>query len=82
MEALESALKKGEQWLLGKQDSERGFWVEELEADTTLTSEYVMLRRFLGVVDPERERKAVRYLLQIGRACVGKECRSRWSPYH
>ena len=19
---------------------------------------------------------------QIGRACVGKECRSRWSPYH
>src|SRR5690349_23400615 len=21
-------------------------------------------------------------LLEIGRACVGKECRSRWSPYH
>ncbi len=62
MEALESALQKGEQWLLGKQDLERGFWVEELEADTTLTSEYVMLRRFLGLVDPERERKAVRYL--------------------
>ena len=20
--------------------------------------------------------------LKIGRACVGKECRSRWSPYH
>ena len=20
--------------------------------------------------------------LEIGRACVGKECRSRWSPYH
>jgi len=19
---------------------------------------------------------------KIGRACVGKECRSRWSPYH
>ena len=19
---------------------------------------------------------------EIGRACVGKECRSRWSPYH
>jgi squalene-hopene/tetraprenyl-beta-curcumene cyclase len=62
MESLESALQKGEQWLLSKQDLERGFWVEELEADTTLTSEYVMLRRFLGLVDPERERKAVRYL--------------------
>ena len=63
MESLESALQKGEQWLLSKQDLERGFWVEELEADTTLTSEYVMLRRFLGVVDSERERKAACYLL-------------------
>ncbi len=47
MEVLETALQKGEQWLLGKQDSEQGFWVEELEANTTLTSEYLMLRRFL-----------------------------------
>ena len=23
----------------------------------------------------------IRYV-EIGRACVGKECRSRWSPYH
>lgn len=63
MSALDSALQKGEDWLLGMQDPERGFWVEELEADTTLTSEYVMLRRFLDRVDPERERKATRYLL-------------------
>jgi len=63
MNALDSALQKGEKWVLGHQDPERGFWVEELEADTTLTSEYVMLRRFLDLVDPERERKAVRYLL-------------------
>jgi len=63
LDSLESALHKGEQWLLSKQDIEQGFWVEELEADTTLTSEYVMLRRFLGVVDSERERKAARYLL-------------------
>ena len=28
----------------------------------TLTSEYVMLRRFMDCVDPDRERKAVRYL--------------------
>jgi squalene-hopene/tetraprenyl-beta-curcumene cyclase len=63
MNALDSALQKGESWLLGRQDPEQGFWVEELEADTTLTSEYVMLRRFLGLMDLERERKAVRYLL-------------------
>jgi squalene-hopene/tetraprenyl-beta-curcumene cyclase len=64
MESLESALQKGERWLLSKQDVEQGFWVEELEADTTLSSEYVMLRRFLGLVDPERERKVACYLLQ------------------
>ena len=23
-----------------------------------------------------------KYYSEIGRACVGKECRSRWSPYH
>ncbi len=63
MKALDSALQKGEDWLLGRQDPERGFWVEECEANTTLTSEDVMLRRFLDLVDPERERKAVRYLL-------------------
>ena len=63
MESLDAALQKGEQWLLNKQDLEQGFWVEELEADTTLTSEYVMLRRSLGLVDPERERKAACYLL-------------------
>ena len=46
MEALGSSLQKGEQWLLSTQDPEQGFWVEELEADTTLTSEYVMFRHF------------------------------------
>ena len=63
MEGLGPALQKGEQWLLNRQDVERGFWVEELEADTTLTSEYIMLRRFLDLVDSEREHQAIRYLL-------------------
>ncbi len=63
LEALESAIHKGERWLLGRQNVKEGYWVEELEADTTLTSEYIMLRRFLGQVDTDRERKAVRYLL-------------------
>lgn len=61
-EALEEALQRSEVWLIGRQDPDEGFWVEELEADTTLTSEYLMLRRYLGLVDPEREAKAVRYL--------------------
>ncbi len=61
-EALEDALQRSEAWLIEQQDPVEGFWVEELEADTTLTSEYLMLRRYLGLVDPVREAKAVRYL--------------------
>jgi squalene-hopene/tetraprenyl-beta-curcumene cyclase len=62
LEALEEALRKSQSWFLARQDTSEGYWVAELEADTTLTSEYLMLRRFMNCVDPERERKAVRYL--------------------
>ena len=64
VEAIDEALHRGESWFLKQQDQEAGYWVAELEADTTLTSEYLMLRRYLNLVDPERERKAVRYLIQ------------------
>lgn len=59
---VEEAIKRSQQWLLSRQ-AEPGYWVHELEADATLTSEYLMLRRFLGLVDKEKERKAVRYLI-------------------
>ncbi|RMH06709.1 MAG: squalene--hopene cyclase [Nitrospirae bacterium] len=61
-EALDEALTKSGAWQLAQQNPHQGYWVYELEADTTLTSEYLMLRRFLGVRDHERERKAVEYL--------------------
>src|SRR4029453_13260016 len=40
-----------------------GFWVGELEANTTLTSEYVLFRHLIGNVDEVREQKCVRYFL-------------------
>lgn len=61
-EALEDALGRSEAWFLQRQHPDEGYWVEELEADTTLTSEYVMLRRYIGAVDHEREANMVRYL--------------------
>jgi len=61
-EAVDEAIRLSQRWILDRQHPVEGFWVAELEADTTLTSEYLMLRRFLNVVDPERERRAVRYL--------------------
>ena len=60
-EAVDEAVRKSQAWFFSRQDP-KGFWVAELEADSTLTSEYVMLRRFLGVEEREREAKAVRYL--------------------
>ncbi|HSC56547.1 MAG TPA: prenyltransferase/squalene oxidase repeat-containing protein, partial [Nitrospira sp.] len=62
LDAIEDAVRRSQAWFLTRQHATEGYWVAELEADTTLTSEYLMLRRFLDRVDPERERKAVRYL--------------------
>lgn len=62
VEAIDDAVRRSQAWFLARQHASEGYWVAELEADTTLTSEYLMLRRFLDRVDLERERKAVRYL--------------------
>ena len=62
VDALDDAVRRSQAWFVSRQDVSEGYWVAELEADTTLTSEYLMLRRFLDRVDPERERKAVGYL--------------------
>src|SRR5215831_114245 len=62
LDAIDDAVRRSQAWFLGRQHATEGYWVAELEADTTLTSEYLMLRRLLDRVDPERERKAVRYL--------------------
>ncbi len=61
-EAVEEALSRSQAWFFQRQHPEAGYWAEELEADTTLTSEYLMLRRYIGAVDAEREAKMVLYL--------------------
>lgn len=40
-----------------------GYWWGELESNNTMEAEYVMLSRFLGVRNPERERHIVNYIL-------------------
>ena len=62
--AVDRAIDKARDFLLGAQAPE-GYWVGELEADTTITSEYLLFRHLAERVDRERERKASRYL----RAC-------------
>ena len=49
---------------LFSQQHEEGYWCGELEADTTLESDYILLHTLLGTGNPERIRKAANYLLQ------------------
>jgi squalene-hopene/tetraprenyl-beta-curcumene cyclase len=49
--------------LFSMQDEE-GYWCGELEADSTLESDYIMLHTLLGTGDPRRIQKAANYILQ------------------
>jgi squalene-hopene/tetraprenyl-beta-curcumene cyclase len=60
---LRSAILRTRQWLLSEQDAE-GYWVGELEGDTILESEYILLQAYLGRADAEICRKAARHLLR------------------
>jgi squalene-hopene/tetraprenyl-beta-curcumene cyclase len=60
---LNKAICKAQEWLLERQHGD-GHWVAELEGDTILESEYVLLERFLGRDDPARTRELCRYALE------------------
>jgi len=61
VQVVDKAIHRAQRYLLRLQHPE-GYWLGELEADSTLTSEYIMLRHFLRRVDRDRERKAANYL--------------------
>jgi squalene-hopene/tetraprenyl-beta-curcumene cyclase len=58
---LDSAIARAQTWLLEHQAVD-GHWVGELEADTTITSEYLLLCHLIDRVNRGREHRAVRYL--------------------
>src|SRR6516165_2766532 len=65
IEALEQQIEKSAQGLLAEQRPD-GQWVFELEADSTIPAEYVLLRHYLGEpVNAELERKIAVYLRRI-----------------
>ncbi len=62
VETLRPTLEAARDFLLGLQHPE-GYWVAELEADTTLESDYILLEHYLGDARPEKVRKAANYVL-------------------
>jgi squalene-hopene/tetraprenyl-beta-curcumene cyclase len=60
---------------LFSQQHEDGYWCGELEADTTLESDYILLHTLLGTGTAERFEKAARYILKHQNADGG------WSIY-
>jgi squalene-hopene/tetraprenyl-beta-curcumene cyclase len=59
--ALDAAIARAQRFLLRLQAPD-GHWVGELEADCTITAEYLLFCHLIDRVDRERERKMVRYL--------------------
>ncbi len=83
-ERVEECADRASDWLLAAQKDE-GYWVGELEADTTLESDYILLQLWLHAPDsdgawrpPSRNRieKAARYVLERQSVTGG------WNIYH
>jgi squalene-hopene/tetraprenyl-beta-curcumene cyclase len=62
-ERLEKAIERGANHLLSLQ-AEEGYWQGELEADSTLESDYIYYLHVLGKADPERIAKLANYVRQ------------------
>ncbi|HEX7696120.1 MAG TPA: squalene--hopene cyclase [Candidatus Acidoferrum sp.] len=60
-ERLEKTIERGANHLLSMQ-AEEGYWQGELEADTTLESDYIYYLYVLGKADPERIAKLANYV--------------------
>ena len=78
--ALDAAVLRARDALLRRQ-REDGHWVFELEADATIPAEYIMLRRFFGQHDPEREAAIGRYLRRL-QAQEAASAGGGWPLYH
>ena len=63
-EGLTRGISASQDHLLGVQSPD-GYWWGELEANSAIHAEYLLLTHFLGKADPERWRKIVNYLREM-----------------
>ncbi|HEX7125361.1 MAG TPA: squalene--hopene cyclase [Thermodesulfobacteriota bacterium] len=72
---VDRAIERAAAWLLARQH-EDGHWVAELEADVSITAEYLLMRHFIGQVRHIQERKAAYFILDRQQIDGG------WPIYH
>jgi squalene-hopene/tetraprenyl-beta-curcumene cyclase len=77
---LEASVARATDHLLSLQRPD-GHWVFELEADATIPAEFVMLKRFFGITEPEREARIGRYLRRL-QAQEAPTARGGWPLFH
>ena len=58
---LDITISEATEWLTSRQGAD-GHWVFELEADSTIPSELIMLNHYLGEIDDQLERQISAYL--------------------
>lgn len=75
-EKLDATIAEARDWLKARQAPD-GHWAFELEADSTIPSEYIFLNHYLGDIDDEVEGKLANY---IRRQQVGRH--GGWPLYH
>jgi squalene-hopene/tetraprenyl-beta-curcumene cyclase len=61
-EALDQSIESSQDYLFSVQNDE-GYWVDELEANVTISAEYIFFMHFTGRLDPVKQDKVVNYLL-------------------
>ena len=72
--ALQTAVEQARHWLLDQQHSD-GYWLGELEGDSILESEYILLLTWMGRAQSEIVKQAAAYIQQLQRPEGG------WSLY-
>jgi len=73
--ALDEVIGEASTWLAARQAND-GHWLFELEADATITAEYILFNHYLGEIDDEIEAKIAKYLRRIQGSHGG------WPLYH
>ena len=65
-EALDRSIERSREFLLSCQDEE-GYWVDELEANVTISAELIFFMHFTDQLDSVKQDQIVKYILHLQR---------------